>query len=46
MPNPNRGESKNKFISRAIPTLRKEGYPQLQAVAIAHSKWERRNKKK
>jgi len=46
MPQPVKGESKKKFVSRAIADLIREGYPRLQAIAIAHSYWERRNKKK
>lgn len=32
-----KGESKAACVSRKIPELRKEGYPQKQAVAIANS---------
>lgn len=46
MPTRRKGEPKKKFISRAIPRLKKEGYPQKQAVAIAYSMAKRKRKKR
>jgi len=37
---------KNKFVSKKVKVLRKEGKSLKQAVAIALSMWERKNKKK
>lgn len=36
---PRKGESKDKFISRAIAYLIREGKKPEQAAAIAHSMW-------
>jgi len=46
MPSPKKGETQKEFISRAIPMLVDEGRPRLQAIAIAHSMWRNRGKKK
>jgi hypothetical protein len=37
---PSPGEPKDEFISRCIPVLRGEGYPEDQAAAICYSTWE------
>jgi len=37
---PTPGEPKDEFISRCIPVLRGEGYPEDQAAAICYSTWE------
>jgi hypothetical protein len=42
IPNPNRGETQSKFISRCISFVAGEGTPVNQAAAICHDKW--RNK--
>ena len=42
MPNPNKGESKQHFISRCIPYVIDEGYPNKQAAAICYSKWRKK----
>jgi hypothetical protein len=38
--NPTPGEPKDEFISRCIPVLKGEGYPDDQAAAICYSTWE------
>ena len=37
---PSPGEPKDEFISRCIPVLKGEGYPDDQAAAICYSTWE------
>lgn len=37
---PSPGEPKDEFISRCIPVLKGEGYPNDQAAAICYSSWE------
>ena len=37
---PSAGESEGEFISRCIPVVRGEGYPDDQAAAICYSYWE------
>jgi hypothetical protein len=37
---PSPGEPKDQFISRCIPVLKGEGYPDDQAAAICYSTWE------
>lgn len=46
MPKPLRNETQKHYVSRAIPMLIKEGYPQNQATAIAYSMFKKRKKKK
>ena len=38
---PRKGESKPKFIARAVRVLIREGKSRDQAVAIAHEMWRR-----
>ena len=40
--NPNPGEDKDDFISRCIPVIMEEGYPQDQASAICYASWDDR----
>lgn len=42
MPTPRKGESKDKFVSRCIRQVRKEGKKQEQAVAQCLNTWRRR----
>ena len=45
MPKPRKGETKSKYISRAVSyMIKKEGLTQKHAVGKAHGMW--RNKKK
>lgn len=46
MPSVKKNESKEKYLSRCIPVLIKEGKPQNQAVAICNSMYEQSKKKK
>lgn len=39
MPKPGKDETRDKFISRCIPIIIKEGKKPEQAVAICHSIW-------
>lgn len=43
IPQPNKGENKEKFISRCIESIADE-YPQNQATAICYSQWRRAKK--
>lgn len=45
MPEPGQSESREEFISRCIPILRKEGKSQDQAVAICNSLWSQKRGK-
>jgi len=40
--NPEPGEDKEDFISRCIPIIQEEGYPQDQASAICYASWDDR----
>ena len=44
MPTPNKGESKEDFVSRCIPIMKKEGREQGQAIAICYSIWRNKDK--
>lgn len=48
LPEPNKGETKDDFISRCMknPTMKSEYPDEKQRLAVANSQWERRNKKK
>lgn len=46
MPTPNKDESKEKFISRCIPYVMKEGKDKDQATAMCYSIWKDKGKKK
>lgn len=48
MPNPKNYSSKEEFMDVCIPMVQREGTAKdpKQAVAICHSMWARRNKKK
>jgi hypothetical protein len=47
MPEPLKGETKEKYIPRCISYLvKEEGKPQKQAIAICYSMWENKDKKK
>lgn len=46
MPDPNKGESKEKFMARCIPVLVKEGRKAGQAVAICSSMYDQYKKHK
>ncbi len=48
MPNPRKGETREKFVSRCVPVVIREGTAKdgKQGAAICNSMWRRRNKKK
>ncbi len=45
MPTPSKGESREDFVGRCIPILKKEGRDQKQSVAICYSMYDQHKKK-
>lgn len=45
MPKPHKGESRNDFVGRAIPQLKKEGLTQKHAVGKAEGMYDTYSKK-